>query len=60
MVQPPPDPLPLIDPARCIAIALSLADKTSGRTYSDTCVTVRLVLHSLRLAGWKIEKAAAK
>lgn len=47
---------PLIDPARCIAIALSLADNTpSGRTYSDNSSAVRLVLHSLKLAGWKIE-----
>jgi hypothetical protein len=50
------DPHPLLDPARCIAIALSLADKTSsGRIYSDNSPAVRLVLHSLKLAGWKIE-----
>jgi hypothetical protein len=47
---------PLVDPGEAIAIALSmLPPKSTGRICSPQSPAVRLVLQSIKLAGWKIE-----
>jgi hypothetical protein len=47
---------PLVEPGEAIAIALSmLPAKSTGRICSPESPAVRLVLQSIKLAGWKIE-----
>jgi hypothetical protein len=47
--------LPRVDPARAIALALTLADKDrQGRVFSDGSDEVKAVLLAIRLAGWEI------
>jgi hypothetical protein len=47
---------PLVEPGEAIAIALSmLPAKSTGRICSPNSSAVRLVLQSIKLAGWKME-----
>lgn len=47
---------PLIEPAEAIAIALSMVPlKSTGHICSPDSAAVRLILQSLKLAGYKIE-----
>ncbi len=46
---------PLVEPAEAVAIALSMLPRSTGQLCSPNGPAVRLVLQSLKLAGWKIE-----
>lgn len=46
---------PLIDPEEAIAIALSMLPSSTGFICSPDAPAVRLIMHSLKSAGWKIE-----
>lgn len=46
---------PLVEPAEVIAIALSMVPSSTGHICSPESPAVRLILQSLKLAGWKIE-----
>lgn len=47
---------PLVEPAEAIAIALSLLpSKSTGHLCSPDSLAVRLILQSLKVAGWKHE-----
>lgn len=52
-IQRKPTAGPLVQPAEAIAIALSmLPAKSTGQLCTPDCVAVRLILNSIRLAGW--------
>lgn len=51
-----PSAAPLVEPAEAVAIALSmLPSKSTGHICSPESAAVRLILQSLKLAGWKFE-----
>jgi len=56
LIQRKPSAGPLVEPAEAVAIALSMVPaKSTGHICSPESPAVRLVLQSLKLAGWKIE-----
>ncbi|MBR0871175.1 hypothetical protein JQ633_12460 [Bradyrhizobium tropiciagri] len=50
-----PTAAPLIDPGEAVAVALSISQPGPARLISPDGPMVRLVLLSLKLAGYKIE-----